>query len=63
MSVFVELSHCWLCREALLLGALNMTMKILYEAYFQSAYISVVIMFMFILTDARSCPVYCYLFL
>ena len=60
---FVELSRCWLCGEVQLLGALNLTLKIIYDAYFQPAYISVVIIFMFIFTDTCSCLIYFYLFL
>ena len=43
--------------------ALNMTLKIPYEAYFQPSDILVVIIFMFILTDTCSGPIYLYLFL
>ena len=60
---FVELSHCWLYGGALFSGALKMTLKIPYEAYFQPAYVSVVITFIFIFTDTCSYPIYFYLFL
>ena len=60
---FVELSHCWLYGGMLLSGALKMILKIPSEAYFQPAYVSVVINVIFIFTDTCSYPIYFYLFL
>ena len=58
---FEELSHSWLYGGVLLSGTLKMTLKISYEAYFQPAYVSVVITFIFIFTDTCCYPIYFYL--